>query len=208
MVDVRQWNSVRDVDAAFVFFFEDDVRWLLVDSDAKAFEFSLNDSFFRQRLVHVQDDEDEMASLRDRNDLTTPTFAILGSLDDTRQIEHLNGSTIILNLAGNGGQRGKLVRSNYVASVSIESLALHQAQPSECCPVNLLMSVLFPTDGNPMNPTLATPVLATSKPATNNQAIIRISRDCICLQPPPPPLDDGVNSSLRNLASFAFSWPK
>ena len=64
MVDVRQWNSVCDVDAAFVFLLEDDVRWLLVDSDAKAFEFSLNDSFFRKRLVHVQDDEDEMARLR------------------------------------------------------------------------------------------------------------------------------------------------
>ena len=39
--------------------------------------------------------------------------------------------------------------------------------PSECCPVNLLMSVLLPTDGNPIKPTLATPVLATSKPASN-----------------------------------------
>lgn len=41
--------------------------------------------------------------------------------------------------------------------------------PSECCPVNLLMSVLFPTDGKPIKPTLATPVRATSKPATADQ---------------------------------------
>lgn len=27
-------------------------------------------------------------------------------------------------------------------------------------------------------------------------------------QPPPPPLEDGVNNSLRSLASFAFNWPK
>lgn len=205
MIDVRQRNSVGDVHATFVFLLEDDVRWLLVDSDAETFEFSLNNSFFRQRLVDVQDDEDEMARLRHRDDLTTSTFAILCSLNDTWQIEHLNGSTIILNLAGNSCQRGELVRSSYLSSASIESIAPQHAQPSECCPVNRLMSVLFPTDGNPINPTLATPVLATSKPATQDQNVTRISRDFICLQPPPPPLDDGVNSSLRNLASFAFS---
>jgi len=66
------------------------------------------------------------------------------------------------------------------------------AAASECCPVNLLINVLFPTDGNPMKPILATPVLATSKPAP----------------PPPPPPDVGVRSSRFNLASFALSWPK
>ncbi len=46
---------------------------------------------------------------------------------------------------------------------------LRLALPSECWPVNLLMSVLLPTDGKPINPTLATPVLATSKPAAGCQ---------------------------------------
>lgn len=41
--------------------------------------------------------------------------------------------------------------------------------PSECWPVNLLMRVLFPTEGNPMKPTLATPVRATSNPAPKGQ---------------------------------------
>jgi hypothetical protein len=48
------------------------------------------------------------------------------------------------------------------------------------------IKVLFPTEGNPTKPTLATPVLATSKPI-----------------PGPPPLDLGSISSLRSLASLA-----
>lgn len=65
------------------------------------------------------------------------------------------------------------------------------AAASECWPVSLLMSVLFPTEGKPMKPILATPVRATSKPA-----------------PPPPPPLDGVSNSRLSLASFALSWPK
>lgn len=72
------------------------------------------------------------------------------------------------------------------------------------------MSVLFPTDGNPMNPTLATPVLATSKPAGAYQNHKRLLYDMFQSnsQPPPPPLDEGVSNSLRNFASLAFSCPK
>lgn len=65
------------------------------------------------------------------------------------------------------------------------------AAASECCPVNRLINVLFPTDGNPMKPILATPVLATSNP-----------------EPPPPPLLVGVRSSRFSFASLAFSWPR
>lgn len=72
------------------------------------------------------------------------------------------------------------------------------------------MSVLFPTDGNPMNPTLATPVLATSKPARVDQNHERLLYKVFWSnsQPPPPPLDEGVSNSLRNFASLAFSCPK
>jgi hypothetical protein len=47
--------------------------------------------------------------------------------------------------------------------------------------------VLFPTEGNPTKPTLATPVLATSKPNPG----------------PDPPEDLGSINSLRSLASLA-----
>jgi hypothetical protein len=53
--------------------------------------------------------------------------------------------------------------------------------------VSRLIKVLLTTLGNPTNPTLAIPVLATSKPAPG---------------PPPPPLG-GAISSRRSLASLA-----
>lgn len=53
--------------------------------------------------------------------------------------------------------------------------------------VNLDIKVDFPTDGNPTNPTLAIPVLATSKPI-----------------PPPPPPPLGVISSRLSLANLAI----
>lgn len=68
------------------------------------------------------------------------------------------------------------------------------------------MSVLFPTDGNPIKPTLATPVLATSKPATNvHQHLLPVGKQFKLLHPPPPPLEVGVKSSRLSFASFAFS---
>ena len=58
---------------------------------------------------------------------------------------------------------------------------------SEKVPVNLFRSVDFPTEGKPTRPTLASPLFVTSKPSPA----------------PPPPLDGGARSSLRNLASLA-----
>ena len=78
--------------------------------------------------------------------------------------------------------------------------------PSECCPVNLLIKVDFPTEGNPMNPTLATPVRATSKPAVSRQQLDD-EIQLVGIQPPPPPLEVGVRSSRLSFASFAFNCP-
>lgn len=58
-----------------------------------------------------------------------------------------------------------------------------------------------------MKPTLATPVLATSKPATRYQRVFS-PQFMANLHPPPPPLDDGVSSSRLSFASLALSWPK
>lgn len=41
-------------------------------------------------------------------------------------------------------------------------------EPSECWPVNLLINVLFPTDGKPMNPLALVSVSAT-QPCTNER---------------------------------------
>lgn len=61
----------------------------------------------------------------------------------------------------------------------------------ENVPVNLVSNVDFPTDGNPIIPTLESPLFDTSKPSSF-----------------PPFLPDAPSmSSLLSLASFALSSP-
>lgn len=62
-----------------------------------------------------------------------------------------------------------------------------ESNTSEKVPVNLFKSVDFPTDGKPTSPTLASPLLVTSKPSPA----------------PPPPLVEGSRSSRRSFASLA-----
>lgn len=84
MADMGQRDRVRDADATLVFLLEDNVWRILVDSDTKTLELVLDDSFVSEGFVDVEDNENKMARLGNSNDLTTSTFAILGSLDDTR----------------------------------------------------------------------------------------------------------------------------
>ena len=83
MADMGQRDGVCDADATFVFLLEDNVWRILVDADPEAFEFVLDDSFVSEGFVDVKDNEDKMARLSNSNDLTTSTFSILGSLNDT-----------------------------------------------------------------------------------------------------------------------------
>lgn len=109
VINVCQRDGAGDVQATFVFFLEDNIGRFLVDADSEAFQLGLDDSLVRQRLVDIENDEDEMACFGNSNDLATSTLAILCSLDDTRQVEHLDGGTIVKNLTGNGGEGGELV---------------------------------------------------------------------------------------------------
>ena len=169
MTDMGEWDSVGDGNSALVLFLEDNVRWLFVDSNTKALELILDDSLVSQGLVHIQDDENEMTSLGNSNNLATSTLAIFGSLNYSRQIEHLDCGSIVLDLTRYGSQSSEFVCSRWQGVSSYTADTSGASIPSECCPVNLLMRVLFPTEGKPMNPTLATPVLATSKPAARRQ---------------------------------------
>ena len=83
MADMGQRYGVCDADATFVFLLEDNVWRILVDTDPEAFEFVLDDSFVSEGFVDVKDNEDKMAGLSNSNDLTTSTFSILGSLNNT-----------------------------------------------------------------------------------------------------------------------------
>lgn len=89
VVNVREGLGAGDVEAALVLLPEGDVGRLLVDADAEALELGLDDALVRQRLVDVEHDEDEVARLGDGDDLATSSAAVLGSLDNTGEIDNL-----------------------------------------------------------------------------------------------------------------------
>ena len=84
MRDVAQRNSASDGDTTLVLLLEGDIGWLLVDPNAKSFQFTLDDPFVCQGLIYVKDDEDQVARLCDRNDLSSAASPIFSYLDDTR----------------------------------------------------------------------------------------------------------------------------
>ena len=53
MVNVRQGYSVGYANSAFIFFLENDVRWVLVNPNAKTFQLVLNDSFLGKGLIDI-----------------------------------------------------------------------------------------------------------------------------------------------------------
>lgn len=116
MVNVRQWHGAVDCDSTFVLLLEDNVGWLFVDSNPEAFKFGLDYLLVRERLIYVKDDEYQMASFRHCYHLSSPSFTVLGTLDDTRKIQHLNGRPIIFDLSRNGRQGRELICGSYSRS--------------------------------------------------------------------------------------------
>ena len=112
MAYVREWDGVRDGDASLVLLLVHDIRWLFVDADTKAFEFVLDDFFVRQRLVDVEHNKDQMTCFGNGNDLSSASLAVLSTLDDSRQVEHLYSSSVVHDLSRNRRQGRKLIRGS------------------------------------------------------------------------------------------------
>lgn len=104
MVNVGQGHGVGDVDATGVLLLENNVRRALVNANSEALQLALDDALVGERLVDIQDDEDEMACLCDGDDLTTSTLAVLGSLNNTRQVENLDLGSVVDDLTRNGSE--------------------------------------------------------------------------------------------------------
>ena len=83
MVNVGKRHGVRNADSTLVLLLEDNIWGLFVDPNAKAFELRLDDSLVCERFVDIQDDEDQIAGLGHSNDLSTTTFSVFGTLNDT-----------------------------------------------------------------------------------------------------------------------------
>lgn len=86
---MRERDGACYVEAALVLFLDGDIRWLFVDPDAETLQFVLDHPLVRERFVDVENYEDQMAGLCDRNDLSTSSSPILGALDDTWQVDDL-----------------------------------------------------------------------------------------------------------------------
>ena len=156
MIDVGQRDSACNGNATLILLLENNVGGLLVNSDTKPFQFSFDDLLVDQGLVHVEDNENEVAGLGYGNDLSTTTFTILGTLNNTRKIENLDFGAVVHHLSGHGCQSCEFVGRG-CRRLLVNPTLTHQAQftqnkPSECWPVNLLIRVLLPTEGNPMKP--------------------------------------------------------
>lgn len=112
-----QRHSARDADAALVLLLEVNIWWFFVNTNTKAFKFVLDDPFVCKRFVHIQDDENQVASLSNSDDLSTATFAILGTLNDTGQVENLDLCTIVKDLARNSRELWTRISRVYVVTL-------------------------------------------------------------------------------------------
>ena len=101
MIYVGQWDGASHVQTALVLLLESYVGRLFVDADAEPFELRLYNLFVCQGLVDVEHNKNQMTSFGHSDDLSSTTFAVFGTLDDTGQIEHLDFSTIVKNLSRN-----------------------------------------------------------------------------------------------------------
>ena len=146
------------------------------------------------------------------DDLSTSTLSILGSLDDSWQIENLDRSSVYSHRSRypeNGFHenlrrrrfwgyhsrrqcREFIVGSNRDrSSESRHERRLSNGRESTVESTKNELPVLHLREYTHMNPTLAIPVLATSNPT-----------------PAPPPPVVGVKSSRLSIANFALSLPK
>lgn len=108
---MSQGHSACYVQAALILLLDGDVGWPLVDSDAKSLQFIFDDSLVCERFVDVKNNEDQMACLRNRNDLATSTAAVFGTLDDTWQVDNLERGTVVHDLTWYTCQGREFVRS-------------------------------------------------------------------------------------------------
>jgi hypothetical protein len=80
---------------------EADIGRLFIETNAKAFELTLNNLLVLQRLQDVQHNKDKATGSGYSNYLPTTTFTILGTFNNTRQIQqlkYLNGEKRIRSI--------------------------------------------------------------------------------------------------------------
>lgn len=111
VAQLRQLHRRVEFDSARVFHFEIDPRRLFVQAKAHRLQLALQNLavvllFF---LAGVQNHQNQIRRLSDRDYLPTSTPSIGSALDDTGKIQKLNAASLVVHVSWNARQRCKLV---------------------------------------------------------------------------------------------------
>mmetsp|Transcript_102463 Transcript_102463/g.306074 ORF Transcript_102463/g.306074 Transcript_102463/m.306074 type:complete len:296 (+) Transcript_102463:340-1227(+) len=108
VLELIAWGNAER-QAALLPLLEQYRRRLLVQADPEALQLVLDLPLVHYRLHHVQDDEDEAAAHRGADDLLSAALAILGPLDDAREVEQLYLGALVVEDAGHACEGRELV---------------------------------------------------------------------------------------------------
>lgn len=131
----------RETYTTTFFLFHCDSRGLFIKANSKAFQFICENGEVIERLENVQNNKYKVASPGNSNDLSTSTFTVLGTLDDTlrwkngysrigfasdkqiltRKVENLYSGSIVSHLSGNSGQCSEFIRCCLGVSSAVDS---------------------------------------------------------------------------------------
>mmetsp|Transcript_41870 Transcript_41870/g.132018 ORF Transcript_41870/g.132018 Transcript_41870/m.132018 type:complete len:293 (+) Transcript_41870:287-1165(+) len=100
-----------ELDASLVMPLEVDVGLRLVQSDTEAVQLLLDQLLVGHGLAGIQDHKDQRARSRRADHSLAPSLAVLGPLDDTREIQQLDLSSLVPDDARDTGQGRELVGS-------------------------------------------------------------------------------------------------
>lgn len=92
------------IDSSLFFPLEHDVWGCLVQTNSEAFQLALDNFLVLKWFQHVQNNEDQAASSGNGNDLSSSSFSVFGTFNDTWQVQELDFGSLVLNTAGYSGQ--------------------------------------------------------------------------------------------------------
>mmetsp|Transcript_35064 Transcript_35064/g.88587 ORF Transcript_35064/g.88587 Transcript_35064/m.88587 type:complete len:231 (-) Transcript_35064:217-909(-) len=107
-----RWQLHVQLDSSLVVPLEVHVWLLLVEADPEPVQLLLDKLLVRDRLGSVKDNQDKRARSCSSDDALPPSLAVLGTLNNTRQIKQLDLGTLVPDDAGNTRQGRELVSSS------------------------------------------------------------------------------------------------
>lgn len=99
----------NEVEASLLVLLDLDQRLGLVESDAESFQLPLDDLLVVHRSGGVKNDHNQVAGSGDGNNLSTTSFVVFGSLNNSGKIKKLEFGSFVDEDSGNTGQSCELV---------------------------------------------------------------------------------------------------